>query len=110
MPRSDANRAFARRLKKARAATGKTAAVFAPLIGMNAHAYREMERRGSMPCDLDLLIRISKLTGQDLHWLLAGRRILNDQQREDQKRRVSAEKKLMVIAEKLRELMRVAKV
>ncbi len=110
MPRSDANRAFARRLKKARAATGNTAAVFAPLIGMNAHAYREMERRGSMPCDLDLLIRISKLTGRDLHWLLAGRHILNDQQREDQKRRVSAVKKLMVIAEKLRELMRVAKV
>ena len=110
MPRSDANRAFARRLKKARANTGKTAADFAPLIGMNAHAYREMERRGSLPSDLAALLRISKLTGQDLHWLLAGRHILNSQQRQNHKRRISAEKKLIAVREKLRELMRVAKV
>ena len=110
MPRSDANRAFARRLKKARVNTGKTAADFAPLIGMNAHAYREMERRGSLPSDLDALLRISKLTGQDLHWLLAGRHILIAQQRRDHKRFISAEKKLLAITEKLRELIRVPKV
>ena len=108
MPRSNANRAFARRLKKARVKTGKTAADFAPKIGMNAHAYREMERRGSLPSDLDTLLRISKLIDQDLHWLLAGRHVLNAQQRQDHKRLISAEKKLLRITEKLRKLIRVA--
>ena len=110
MPRSDANRAFARRLKKARVNTGKTAADFARLIGMNAQAYREMERRGSLPSDLDTLLRITKLTGLDLHWLLAGRHIFNALQRQDHKRFISAERKLLAIMEKLRELIRVAKV
>ncbi len=110
MPRSDANHAFARRLKKVRIETGKTASDFAPLIGMNGQAYREMERRGSMPSDLNLLIRISKLTGHDLHWLLSGRHVLDARQRQDRKRRMSAEKKLVVITEKLRELTRIAKV
>lgn len=77
---------------------------------MNAHAYREMERCGSLPSDLDTLLRISKLTGQDLDWLLAGRHILNAQQRQYRKRFITAEKKLLVITEKLRELIRVAKV